>query len=96
MNNNPGDFAPAMLRHGRRLSRAAWGDKEKFIFLVNGSQFPVNREPLISFYSKGSMINYQQHIDIQNGRGNVSVWSPAQGDILADDWFIVEGNQKNE
>lgn len=36
------------LKIGKRFQREGWNGKGMFIFLVNGSTFTVNREPLLS------------------------------------------------
>ena len=36
------------LKEGKRVARAGWNGKGMFLFLVSGSNFVVNREPLLS------------------------------------------------
>lgn len=40
------------IKEGRRVYRAGWNGKGMFIFLVAGSNFIVNREPLLSILAK--------------------------------------------
>ena len=35
------------LKEGKRVARAGWNGKGMFLFLVNGSNFVVSREPLL-------------------------------------------------
>ena len=35
------------LKEGKRVARAGWNGKGMFLFLVSGSNFVVNREPLL-------------------------------------------------
>lgn len=81
------------LRRGYRMSRESWQDHADFIFLVEDSQFKVNRQPLLSIFPEGTEISYMPHIDIGNTRTNiVKVWTPQQSDLLSDDWKIVGKN----
>ena len=90
------DFSTALawLRAGKKLSRSGWNGKNLFVYLVDGSQFTVNRPPLNSIYPEGTVINYAPHIDIATPEGSCSVWAPSMGDVLAYDWEIVELEEK--
>jgi len=85
------DFSSALrdLKAGRRVARAGWNGKGMFIFLVNGSNFIVNREPLLSILGDGAEVTYRPHIDMKYAEGKVVPWLASQTDILADDWEIV-------
>lgn len=41
------------LKSGRRFCRDGWNGKNMFIFMVPGSVFRVNREPLLSILGDG-------------------------------------------
>ncbi len=60
-----------------------------FVFLVPGSVFRVNREPLLSIMGEGAEVEYHPHIDMKTAQGYVVPWLASQADILADDWEIV-------
>lgn len=77
------------LLQGKRVSREAWLPAE-FIFLVPGSTFKVNRAPLLGIYPEGTQIDYRTHIDLKADDGTVGFWSPAQDDILTNDWYLAE------
>lgn len=65
----------AGLKRGRRYRREGWNGKNMFIFLVPGSTFKVNREPL--------------HIDMRTAQGYVVPWLASQADMLSEDWNEV-------
>ena len=46
------DFSNALIeiKAGKLLSRSGWNGKGMFVFLVNGSQFKVNRAPLLGIF----------------------------------------------
>ena len=78
------------LKEGKRVARAGWNGKGMFLFLVPGSNFIVNREPLLSIMGEGAQITYRPHIDMKDAEGKVVPWLPSQTDMLAEDWQIVE------
>lgn len=82
------DFGWALekLRSGSKVYRLGWNGKGMFAFLVNGSKFTVNREPLISMFPEGTEINYRPHLDLKATDGTIGVWTPSTTDLLAKDW----------
>ena len=89
------DFGYALnqLKQGRKLAREGWNGKNKFIYLVNGSNFEVNRPPLLGIYPPGKKIDYRSHIDMRTADGSCVPWVASQTDLLADDWVSVEDYQ---
>lgn len=85
------NFSDALIRikQGHRLQREGWNGKGMFVFLVSGSVFTVNREPLLSILGEGTEVTYRPHIDICQPDGSISVWQPSMGDVMAEDWQIV-------
>lgn len=83
-------FALVALKEGKRVARRGWNGRNMFLFLVPGSNFAVNREPLLSILGEGTMVTYRPHIDMRDAEGKVVPWLASQTDILAEDWFIVE------
>ena len=77
------------LKAGLVARRTGWNGKGMFIFLVPGSRFNVNREPLLSILGEGTPVSYHGHIDMKMADGSIMVWSPAQVDLLGDDWEIL-------
>lgn len=85
------DFGAAisLLRQGHKVARQGWNGKGMFLYLVVGSTFTVNRQPLLGIYPEGTEIKYNAHIDMKSADGSIFVWSPNQLDMLAEDWVIV-------
>lgn len=85
------DFSTALLavKAGKRVSRAGWNGKGMFVFLVNGRQFTVNREPLLSILGEGTAVNYHAHVDMKTADGQIVPWLCSQTDLLADDWGVL-------
>lgn len=80
------------LKQGRRYARNGWNGKGMFIFLVAGSTFKVNREPLLSIMGEGTEVQYHAHIDMKTAQGYVVPWLASQADLLAEDWNEVTVN----
>ena len=85
------DFGQALtaLTEGKRVARAGWNGKGIFLFLVPGSNFRVNREPLLSMLGEGTEVTYRPHIDMKDAEGKVVPWLASQTDMLAEDWELV-------
>jgi hypothetical protein len=85
------DFSEALdlIKEGYRLRRSGWNGKGMFIFMVKGSRFIVNREPLLSIMGEGTEVDYHAHIDMQTADGKIAVWTCSQTDMFAEDWEVV-------
>ena len=81
--------AIAMLKLGKKVARRGWNGKGMFLFLVPGSQFIVNRAPLLGIYPEGTQIDYCPHIDMRTADGKIVPWLASQTDVLAEDWSEV-------
>jgi hypothetical protein len=77
------------LKGGMKVSRAGWNGKGMFLFLVPGSQFKVNRAPLLGIYPEGTEIDYCPHIDMKTADNKVVPWLASQTDVLAEDWELL-------
>jgi len=75
--------------YGSRAARKGWNGKDMFIFLVPGSTFEVNREPLLTILGQGTKVNYHSHIDMRTANGQIVPWLASQTDLLANDWMLV-------
>lgn len=86
------NFSSALegVKSGERWAREGWNGKGMFVFLVGGSEFVVNREPLLSILGEGSVAKYHAHIDMKTADGTIVPWLASQTDLLADDWAKVE------
>jgi uncharacterized protein DUF2829 len=85
------NFSQALdgIKEGKRVSRSGWNGKNMFVFLVNGSNFTVNREPLLSIMGEGAEVTYCPHIDMKTADGSIVPWLASQTDMLANDWGVV-------
>lgn len=70
------------LKQGRRYQRAGWNGKGMFVFLVAGSTFKVNREPLLSILGEGTEVQYHSHVDMKTATGDIVPWICSQTDLF--------------
>ena len=86
------NFSEALeqIKAGKLLKRSGWNGKDQFVFLVNGSEFKVNRAPLLGIFEEGTDIVYRPHIDMKYQDGSIGMWLASMGDLMAEDWEILE------
>lgn len=77
------------LKLGKKVTRKGWNGLGMFLYLVPGSTFKVDRQPLLSIYKQGTEINYRPHLDLKTADGSIATWSPSGSDALAEDWQII-------
>jgi len=85
------DYSGALLhiKKGRKVAREGWNGKGMFIFMVPGSTFTTNREPLLSILGAGAKVEYGPHIDMKTASGEIVPWLCSQSDTFAEDWSVV-------
>lgn len=85
------NFSDALneIKAGKLLKRSDWNGKDQFVFLVNGSEFKVNRAPLLGIFREGTDIKYRPHIDMKYQDGTIGVWLASMGDLMAEDWEVI-------
>lgn len=90
--NTPMDIGGVVrgLHAGKRYARKGWNGKGMFIFLVAGSNFKVNREPLLSILGEGEDADYRPHVDMKAADGTIGPWLCSPSDLLANDWEEVK------
>jgi len=84
------------LENGYIIAREGWNDENMFIFLVNGSQFKVNRAPLNEIFEEDTVITYCPHIDMRTADGSIVPWLASQGDLLSKDWKVISQIKKRK
>jgi hypothetical protein len=85
------DFGWALqrLKAGERVQRRGWNGKHMYLFLVPGSEFQVNRPPLLGIYREGTWVRYHSHIDMFTAQGYVVPWLASQADMIEEDWELA-------
>ena len=85
------DFGWALqrLKAGERVQRRGWNFKHMYLFFVPGSEFQVNRPPLLGIYREGTWVRYHSHIDMFTAQGYVVPWLASQADMIEEDWELA-------
>lgn len=85
------DFSKALelIKEGKKVGRVDWKNA-RYVFLVEGSIFTVNRAPLNKIMPEGTEVTYRAHIDMCGADGSIGTWAPSMVDLMATDWVIVE------
>ena len=79
-----------LLKDGKTVGRIGWNGKHMYLYLVQGSQFKVNRAPLNQQIPPGTEVQYRSHIDMCTADGSFCPWTASQTDLLANDWTEVK------
>lgn len=75
---------------GKRIARAGWNGKGMFLYHVPAAAYPPSTEVAKKTFG-GENVPYGAYIAMKTAQGNVVPWLASQTDMLADDWYIVEG-----
>lgn len=86
--NTDFQLALNLILQGKRIGRREWKNA-RYVFLVDGSKFKVNRAPLNKMFPEGTEITYRPHIDMVGADGSIGTWSPSMVDLLATDWYEI-------
>lgn len=81
------------LLRGHKLSRKGWNGRGMFVVYQKGypQGIPCNKQTAEAFHiAEGDLFICNPYLQIKNVNGSVSMWVPSVGDILAEDWEIVE------
>ena len=89
------DFSDALraVKAGKRISRVGWNGKGMFVVYQKGypEGIPCNMNTAEAWGLKeGELFICNPYLQIKNANGTHSMWVPSIGDVLADDWVIVE------
>lgn len=88
------DFSDALraVKDGQRISRIGWNGKGMFIVYQKGypDGIPCNKQTAEAWgLNEGDLFICNPYLQIKNADGTHSMWVPSIGDVLADDWVLV-------
>ena len=89
------------LKDGKKVARAGWNGKGMFVYLVNGTEVPIDnlsgdcRKHIFPLFSELSDCETTQkicpHIDMKAADGSIVIgWLASQTDMLSEDWQSIE------
>ncbi len=80
------------LKNKRKVARLSWNGKGMYIYLVPANKYPAQRninETVVNTFTD-NMVPYTAYIAMKTVRDEITPWSPAQSDVIEEDWVIVE------
>lgn len=87
------NFSKALeeLKQGKKVARTGWNGKGMFVYYVAGGDYTVQMDSVKQYADKNNCLHYEPYFAIRNVRGTINTWVPSVSDLLADDWYVVEG-----
>ncbi len=81
------------FKKGMKVARKGWNGKGMFVVYQKGypDGIPCNKQTAAAWgISEGDLFVCNPYLQIKNVNGSHSMWVPSIGDVLAEDWCIVE------
>jgi hypothetical protein len=88
------NFSDALnaIKQGKKAAREGWNGKGLFVYLVPKNTYPAQTDAAKSVF--GENVPYASYLALVNrtltGNPFVCTWVPSIGDLLSEDWAIVE------
>ena len=82
-----------IVRHGGKIARKGWNGKGMFVVYQKGypQGIPCNKQTAEAWgINEGDLFKCNPYLQIKQVDGSHSMWVPSIGDVLAEDWTIVE------
>lgn len=86
-------IALELLKKGFRMAREGWNGKGLFVVYQKGypQGIPCNKQTAEAWgINEGDLFICNPYLQIKQVDGSHSMWVPSIGDVLAEDWVIVE------
>lgn len=86
-------IALELLKKGVKVAREGWNGKGMFIVYQKGypQGIPCNKQTAEAWgMNEGDLFKCNPYLQIKQVDGSHSMWVPSIGDVLAEDWVIVE------
>ncbi len=86
-------IALELLKKGCKVAREGWNGKGMFVVFQRGypDGIPCNRQTAEAWgLNEGDLFKCNPYLQIRQVDGSHSMWVPSIGDVLAEDWVVVE------
>jgi hypothetical protein len=86
-------IALELLKEGCKVAREGWNGKGMYAVYQKGypDGIPCNRQTAEAWgLEEGDLFKCNPYLQIKQADGSHSMWMPSVGDILAEDWVLVE------
>jgi len=81
------------MKRGQKIARKGWNGKGMFVVYQKGypQGIPCNKQTAEAWgLNEGELFICNPYLQIKQVDGSHSMWVPSIGDVLAEDWEIVE------
>jgi len=85
-------FALTELKNGKQLSRINWNATGQFVMYQKGypNGIAINKNTAeATGMSEGTTCRFSPYLMLLNAEGVFVPWVPSMGDLLAEDWYII-------
>jgi hypothetical protein len=82
-----------LMKLGKRVARNGWNGKGMFTVYQKAypDGIPCNKQTAEAWgMTEGELFKCRPYLQIKNVDGSHSMWVPSIGDVLAEDWVVVE------
>ena len=86
-------IALELLKKGCRVAREGWNGKGMFVVYQKGypDGIPCNKQTAEAWgMDEGDLFQCNPYLQIRQMDGSHSMWVPSIGDVLAEDWVVVD------
>lgn len=86
-------IALELLKKGCKVAREGWNGKGMFVVYQKGypDGIPCNKQTTEAWgMNEGDLFKCNPYLQIKQVDGSHSMWVPSIGDVLAEDWVVVE------
>lgn len=86
-------IALELLKKGCKVAREGWNGKGMFVVYQKGypDDIPCNKQTAEAWkMDEGDLFKCNPYLQIKQVDGSHSMWVPSIGDVLAEDWVVVE------
>lgn len=86
-------IALELLKKGCKVAREGWNGKGMFVVYQKGypDGIPCNKQTAEAWkMDEGDLFKCNPYLQIRQVDGSHSMWVPSIGDVLAEDWVVVE------
>ena len=82
-----------LCKKGKKIARSGWNGKGMFIYYVPPAAYPAsrNKNGTMEGVFHDDLVPYDGYLAKLTADKTVVPWQAPITDILADDWFVVEG-----
>lgn len=89
------DFGTAisLAKNGHKIARAGWNGRGMFVVYQKGypQGIPCNKQTAKAWgMNEGELFVCNPYLQIKQVNGSHSMWVPSVGDVLAEDWHIID------